>query len=244
MFERMPPAVRNILIINVVLFVGAIGLDNKGINLAEILGLHYWDSIEFRPWQLITHAFMHGGVAHIAFNMIAVYSFGVILENILGSKRFLIVYFVSMLGAVFVQYAWQTWEVWNLTGTLHLTRETQEGIQMIYEQARSAGQYRLDDQKAVETGMVYFNQMVGASGALYGIMVAFATFFPNTEMVFLFVPYPIKAKYLVPVIIALDLYLGFSSFSWDPIAHFAHIGGALFGFLLIRFWKRKRNLFY
>lgn len=236
--DRMPPAIRNILIINVLMFIVAEAVAMKShVSLQAILGLYYFDSLLFKPWQLVTHFFMHGGIGHILFNMFALYSFGVLLENILGTKRFLIVYFVSALGAVLFQWGLQAWEVHQLTGNITLGGDEQQKLFDHIKELRSQN-------LTTNLGSIYYTPMVGASGALYGILVAFALFFPNSEMMLLFIPYPVKAKYLVPIIIGLDIYLGLSQYAWDPIAHFAHIGGAVFGGVLVWNWKKKSKFFF
>ncbi len=231
-FQQFPPAVKNIMILCGIMFFGTFVMEGRGINLYYILGLFYFDSIFFKPWQLFTHLFMHGGIAHLLFNMLALFTFGVLLENILGTKRFLILYFVSALGAVMLDYGVKLWMIHERYEFWLISKSAQVSIM------NDLGTYR-------ELANWLFTPMVGASGALYGIMVAFATFFPNSEMMFLFIPFPIKAKYLIPIVLIVDLGLGIGQFRWDPVAHFAHIGGAVFGYFLVRYWnKTRRDTFY
>jgi membrane associated rhomboid family serine protease len=231
-YQQFPPAVKNIIILCALLFIGTKVLANKDIDLYRILGLYYFDSVMFKPWQLFTHLFMHGGLGHIFFNMFALYMFGAVLENILGTKRFMTLYFVSALGAVLLDYGVKFYQIYQEYGLFSLSAD-----QQMYILQTGDGPKQLI--------MQYFTPMVGASGALYGILVSFAVFFPNTTLVFLFLPFPIKAKYLIPIILGIDLFLGIGQFNWDPIAHFAHLGGAIFGYFLIRHWnKTRRDTFY
>jgi rhomboid-like protein len=201
-----------------------IALPNINIDPVQLY-LFYPDSDAFRPWQLITHMFAHGGFTHFLFNVIALISFGGIIEYKLGTRRFLMLYFISGLGAVLLHYISVGIEVYQLTDTLfpNLSGKAENIVFGI--------------QKG--TKQVSYGPMLGASGAIYGIMAAFAFFYPNEEMVFLFIPYPIKAKYLVPIILAIDLIFGFTNLENDPFAHFAHLGGALAGFLTVFVWFRK-----
>jgi rhomboid-like protein len=203
-----------------------IALPNINIDPVQLY-LFYPDSDAFRPWQLVTHMFAHGGFTHFLFNVIALISFGGIIEYKLGTRRFLTLYFISGLGAVLLHYISVGIEVYQLTETFfpNLDGKAENvvlGIQL-------------------GTKQVSYGPMLGASGAIYGIMAAFAFFYPNEEMVFLFIPYPIKAKYLVPIILAIDLIFGFTNLENDPFAHFAHLGGALAGFLTVSVWFKKWN---
>jgi rhomboid-like protein len=203
-----------------------IALPNINIDPVQLY-LFYPDSDAFRPLQLVTHMFAHGGFTHFLFNVIALISFGGIIEYKLGTRRFLTLYFISGLGAVLLHYISVGIEVYQLTETFfpNLNGKAENivfGIQL-------------------GTKQVSYGPMLGASGAIYGIMAAFAFFYPNEEMVFLFIPYPIKAKYLVPIILAIDLIFGFTNLENDPFAHFAHLGGALAGFLTVSVWFKKWN---
>jgi rhomboid-like protein len=169
---------------------------------------------------------MHGSFSHILFNMFGLVMFGSILERFIGTPRFLILYLAAGFGAMFLQQAYEAYALWNITGTVSPNQlELVNGGEMAV--------------RHFHTGMV------GASGCIYGLLVAFAMLFPNTELIFLFIPFPVKAKFMVPGIIILDLLLGVTNFSWDPIAHFAHIGGAIVGFLLVKIWNKtnKKSLY-
>lgn len=232
---HLTPAVKNILIACIVLFVGTILLERQDIRLIEILGLHYPANPNFNPYQLVTHMFMHGGFSHILFNMFALVMFGGVLERVLGIKKFVSLYFFSGLGAILVHFLAQAFIIHNFTGAWFLTDEVWNTF--IHTNPSQEVQDRVLDN--------YRSLMVGASGCLYGITVAFAMLFPNTELYIMFIPIPLKAKYVIPAFIGLDLFLGVSNFNWDPVAHFAHVGGGLFGFGLTYYWRKfDKNNFY
>lgn len=196
--STIPPVTRFILVANVVLFIIDYLLKNILIAYLSLYSLDaHFNSIQtFKSFQLVSHMFMHGGLGHIFFNMFGLFMFGRVLETVLGSQRFFIVYFASGLGAAALQLF-----VYHLQG----------------EPA----------------------QMVGASGAIFGILAAFSVMFPNVEMMMIFLPIPIKAKYMVPIFAVLELFFGVAGFKFDNIAHFAHLGGAIVGFIIIMFWKKK-----
>ena len=236
-FQIMPPIVKNLIIINVLMWIASIVLFNtQDIYLTGKLGLFYFDSWFFEPWQLVTHMFMHanvtsgGGIVffHILFNMFALWMFGSVLESVWGAKRFLVFYLVAGFGAVLLHQGVQALEVYNITGSIT------NSLAELNEHTGS-----IDKLQAL-----YSVPAVGASGAIYGVLVGFAVLFPNTKLMMILLPIPIAAKYFVPVLIAIDLYLGVGRFEWDNTAHFAHLGGALFGFILIMIWRRDRSKFY
>lgn len=233
---NLTPAIKQILIACIVFYLGDILLASRGINLTNILGLHYLRSEDFGIWQPITSMFMHNSFPHIAMNMFALITFGSILENVLGTKKFLILYFVSGLGSFALHELMDAWRMYHLTGIwfpgYNDLKIVLEGDRLFF----NPGQY--SEKQATEAMGIYLSTAAGASGALYGITVAFAFLFPNTQLSFMFIPYPIKAKFLIPIILGLDLYLGLSRFSWDPIAHFAHLGGGITGFLIVYYWRR------
>ncbi|MEO8794292.1 MAG: rhomboid family intramembrane serine protease [Daejeonella sp.] len=223
--SNIPPVVKNLLIINILFFIATAIFESKGISLIEILGVFYFDSPKFHAWQLITYMFMHGGFAHILFNMFALFTFGTSIEYIMGSKRFLNFYLITGLGALGLQMLVQALEVYNFTGGISIDPNT----------------YQSADPNAIKTlSEIYFSPMVGASGAIFGLLIAFVVLFPNAELFIMFIPVPVKAKYIIPVYILLELFLGVAQFSGDSIAHFAHLGGALFGFILVKLWNIKR----
>jgi membrane associated rhomboid family serine protease len=215
MLNQIPPGLRNLLILIGLGFLAQYALPNVKID-ASILYAYYPDSPNFKPWQIITHMFCHGGWSHLLFNGIALFSFGTVLELRLGTKKFLSLFFISGLGAILIHYISVAVMVYMTTGTI-----------MPYHDG-------------LITGANQYTPALGASGALYGILIGFVFFYPNERLVFLFIPYPVKAKILIPILLAIDVIGGFGQFSWDPIAHFAHVGGALTGYLVLRFWAWKK----
>ena len=194
-----------------------------------MLGLHYFMAADFKPYQFVTYIFMHGNLMHLFFNMFAVFMFGAVLENAWGPKRFLIFYIFTGLGAALTQlcvYYFQITprlEQWQAVYNATADYATQTAM--------------LEDKKA------FLNQfvVVGASGSLFGLLIAFGLMFPNAELMMLFLPIPIKAKYFVAIYGAIELFSGIANSAKDNVAHFAHLGGMLFGFLLYMFWRRKRQ---
>jgi membrane associated rhomboid family serine protease len=227
-YRAIPPVVLNLLIINVLFFLATIFMESSGNILALKLGLFYVDSPQFEPYQIITHMFMHGGVAHIFFNMFGLWMFGSPLEKVWGPKRFLLFYFVTALGAALLHQVVMGFQVNQITGSFFPGVEGE----CDYEQGFS------------KLGALMCIPTVGASGALFGILAGFAMLFPNTPLMLIFFPIPIKAKYFVLGYVIMELYLGFRNAPADNVAHFAHLGGALFGFIMIKYWQRNRNRFY
>ncbi|TJZ60554.1 rhomboid family intramembrane serine protease [Sphingobacterium olei] len=239
LFSNLTPVVKNLLIINIICFVGSMIFTPAN----KLFGVYYPDSPSFQIWQIITYMFMHGGIGHIFFNMFALVMFGSILERVFGPKRFLNYYIICGLGALVLQYGVQAWEVTEILGSPF------GKDQMIYYSGGDFSGYIPDStlnhlpQSDFNTlASIYSIPMVGASGAIYGLLLAFAVLFPNLELQLLFIPVPIKAKYFVPGLILIEIYLGFSQ-SGSSIAHLAHVGGALFGFLLIKIWGIKRGYY-
>tara|TARA_Y100000994_G_C15582383_1_gene397104 strand:+ start:44 stop:763 length:720 start_codon:yes stop_codon:yes gene_type:complete len=231
-FSILPPVVKNILIINGLLFLATITLSSSNIDLRQILGLYYWGSQSFETWQIITHMFMHGNFTHIAFNMFAVWMFGSQLENLWGSKRFLNYYLLTGIGAAFLHYLIIHFQVLNLE---YLIDNNQ--ISVILEKGIIPDGVAKNDARKLFS--LYNTPVVGASGALFGLLIAFGLLFPNALLMFLFLPFPIKAKYFVLIYGLIELYSGFQNNS--NIAHFAHLGGMIFGFIIIKYWQSKNR---
>lgn len=208
MINRMTPVVKNLVIINVLVFLAQSAMP----KLEPLLMGHYPLGANFEPWQVITHMFMHGSLTHIFFNMFALVVFGSALERAWGSKRFLQYYMLCGIGAFFIYEATVGYEVFQLTDSISF-----EGL---------AG------------------RVVGASGCVYGLLLGFGMLFPNTELILLFPPIPIKAKYFVIIYGLIELSLAMSNSPGDNVAHVAHLGGMLFGFLLIKQWQNNRKNFY
>lgn len=238
-FGNTPPVVKNLIIINAVMFLALWTFDSTfGVDLNRKLGLFYIQSPYFQPYQIVTHMFMHGGLTHLFFNMFALWMFGRVLEQVWGSKRFLIYYFVTGLGAAFLHM------VVNYIELAPAIRQASEvyGIENFNDDAvRQLANTGTVLAQKVAIGL--FVPTVGASGAVFGVLLAFGMLFPNTRLMLLFPPIPIKAKYFVIGYGALELYLGLTQ-PGSNIAHFAHLGGMLFGFLLIKYWKQGRSNFY
>lgn len=244
MLPQITPVTRNIIILNVIFFAATFLLGN--LNLEAILAGYFPLSPNFRSWQIITHMFMHGSIMHIAFNMFTLYSFGPVLEQVLGQKKFIILYFAAGLGGFALYNIWNYYEVSQLTSFLN---SQAFDIHDIYKYADNNyfGEMPINSNAeavrdaAQKLFVILKTPMVGASGAIFGIVAAFSTLFPDAKLMFLFIPYPIKAKYLTPIIIAASIFLGFGQLNGDNIAHFAHIGGALIGFLFVWNWKKNRD---
>jgi len=237
---QIPPVVKNLLIINILFFAVTWVLGNKGIELGFYLGAFYFDSPLFRIWQPITYMFMHGGLAHIFFNMFALYTFGSVLEVHWGAKRFLNFYFITGLGALALQLLVQAFEVYQITGSVvnHGAIQIDLATEVVSTTIKSLSENQLSTLLGIYSG-----PMVGASGAIFGLLVAFGMLYPNVELYIMFIPVPVKAKYIVPVYIVLELFLGVAQFQGDSVAHYAHLGGALLGYILVKLWRNK-NTFY
>lgn len=237
--RSLPDIVKQLIIINVLFFLGSMSLGNAAYDL---LALHYPQNPKFAPWQVITHMFMHGSINHILFNMFGLWMFGGTLAQMWGRNKFLFFYLSTGLGAAALQLGINYFQISTIMGQLV---EAGYSATALTETLKS-GQYNtawsnVISQAELSQLLTSFNMsMVGASGALYGILVAFAFLFPNTELMIIFLPIPIKAKYFVPILLASDLFFGFSSYSLGPIAHFAHLGGAVTGYIMMWYWKKQQ----
>ena len=233
-----PPVTKNLIIINVVMLLLAMLSERMlNLNLNGVLGMFYFQSPLFKPWQIVTHMFMHGGLTHIFFNMYALWIFGKTLESVWGSKRFLIYYLATGLGAAFflqlVNYIQFAPDILALKGAYSVERINSTLLKEILQPGNPFYQIGRD----------LIRPAVGASGAVYGVLLAFGMLFPNTPLYIMFIPIPIKAKWLVIGFGALELFLGITN-SGGNIAHFAHLGGMIFGFFLIRYWNKFTQNFY
>ena len=236
--SNTPPVVKNLIIINVVMLLGLFLFQRLfNVNLNAILGLYYFQSPLFKPWQIVTHMFMHGGIAHIFFNMWALWIFGKTLESVWGSQRFLIYYLVTGLGAAFfhmlVNYIQFAPEISALKAAYSVDKIN---MALLNDILQPGNQFH-------SLGRDLIRPTVGASGAVYGVLLAFGMLFPNTPLFIIPIPFPIKAKWLVIGFGALELYLGITR-TGGNIAHFAHLGGMIFGFILIKYWNRYTRNFY
>lgn len=244
MGPSLPPITKNLIIINVLFYFATIVFQIEDIDLSVFLGAYYPESPNFKIWEILTHMFMHASypnISHILFNMFALYSFGSVLEQIWGGKKFILFYILCGLGAAVLYSAVNYWQFHDAYNILIQRGITQEDVNSILESGREV---RYLDGVVETLSTSYKSSAVGASGAIYGLLVAFAFMFPNAGLALIFIPVPIKAKYFVPGVLALDLILGFNGGSIfgasTGIAHFAHIGGALVGFLLMWLWKKKQ----
>lgn len=233
---QLTNAVKQILIVNIILFVGAMLVPALNIYLP----LYYFENPMFGWWQMVSHMFMHGGLMHIFFNMFALVSFGVVLEHFWGSKKFVLFYFLCGLGAAVLHTVVNYWQFHEAYNSLVEMGAPQSSINSILE----SGNLFYQDNTVNTLFTSYKMPVVGASGAIYGLLVAFAFMYPNAELALMFIPVPIKAKYFVPAILLLDLILGLNGGSFfggsTGIAHFAHLGGALVGFLLMWYWRKNQ----
>ena len=237
--QRISETVKHLLIINCIFFLASLIV---GESMYDFFALHFPDSPKFEYWQIITHMFMHGDFSHILFNMIGLWMFGTPMEQMWGKNKFIFYYLSTGFGAALLQitiYYYQVNQVNEFFSDLNLNSSI---ISEFYLSSRLPGNIinNIDIEILKRAFSSYNSVLVGASGALYGVLVAFAMSFPNTQLMLLFPPIPIKAKYLVPILIFADLFFGFSSYSIGPIAHFAHLGGALTGFLMLYYWKKKQ----
>lgn len=232
-FSNIPPVVKNLLIINILFFIGTYALGNIIPDVIKFLPVYYFHSPNFRLWEVITYMFMHGGFAHIFFNMFALFSFGPIVEYAMGSKKFFNFYFICGIGAIVLQMLVQAYEIHAITGSITIPHPALESSYTAY----GAQAQKLFD--------IYNTPVVGASGAIFGLLIAFGMLFPNMELMIMFIPIPIKAKYIIPVYVVLELFLGVKQFSGDSVAHFAHLGGAILGYIMVKYWRLQRpNNFY
>lgn len=234
-----PPVVKNLIIINALMFLGTMAVRQTfNTDLNHVLGLYFVSSPLFNPYQIITHMFMHGSLGHIFFNMFALWMFGKVLEQVWGSKRFFIYYMITGLGAMLLHTLVLFIELNPLMNyvsqTYNIDSFTPEVIDRLYEMA---------DPKAQALAAGLLTPTIGASGAVFGVLLAFGMLFPNTQLMLLFPPIPIKAKYFVIGYGLIELYLGIMQ-PGSNVAHFAHLGGMLFGFVMIKLWEKDRNAFY
>jgi membrane associated rhomboid family serine protease len=227
--RSIPETIKQLIIINVIFYFGSQFLGNLSY---DILALHYFENDKFLISQLLTHMFMHGSPSHILFNMFGLWMFGSPLEQMWGRQKFLFFYFSAGLGAAALQMLVYNINVQTLYDVIELNNLSLSDPGMLLNYMSQN-----DYNQAISS----FNSvMVGASGAIYGVLVAFAFSFPNSKLMLLFPPIPIKAKYFVPLLILMDLFFGLSSFSIGSIAHFAHIGGALIGLVMVLYWKKNQ----
>ena len=227
--RSIPETIKQLIIINVIFYFGSQFIGNLGY---DILALHYYENEKFLISQFITHMFMHGSPSHILFNMFGLWMFGSPLEQMWGRQKFLFFYISCGLGAALLQMLVYYSQIQNLYQVIELNNLSLSDPQLILN---------FMSERDYSNAITAFNSvMVGASGAIYGVLVAFAFSFPNSKLMLLFLPFPIKAKFFVPLLILIDLFFGISSFSVGPIAHFAHIGGAIIGLIMVLYCRKNQ----
>jgi membrane associated rhomboid family serine protease len=240
-FSGMPPVVKNIIFINILMLLAYYAAGSVfQVDLNRLLGIYFIKSELFRPFQIISHMFMHGGLWHLFFNMFALYMFGQVLEQVWGPKRFLIYYLVTGLGAMLIHetvIAFQYYRIMNVITPEQLQEVLDNGLNYL-----SQGKGYIDPAMK-ELQSILYTPTVGASGAVFGVLLAFGVLFPNTQLMLLFPPIPIRAKYFVMIYGGIELYLAVTQ-PGSSIAHAAHIGGMLFGYILIRIWRKTSNTLY
>lgn len=274
-FSLLPTIVKNLLIINGLVFVAQMVAEKSfGISLEDLFGLHYPPSMAFKPWQFITYMFLHGGFMHLFFNMFALWMFGYALENIWGPKRFLVYYLITGIGAALVHYlviyidinptvvlldsliadptapalfdfiSQNTLQINQYSGDIYSQSQK-------FQEALEALAYNPENRQALLIArnflvdyreyFISLPNVIGASGAVFGILLAFGMLFPNT-LIYIYFFFPLKAKYFVIIYGLIELFYGFSGAD-SNVAHFAHLGGMIFGFFLILYWKKKGRLY-
>ena len=275
-WSMMPPVVKNLLIINGLMFLATVTFESSmGLDLRDLLGLHYFQSEKFNIFQIVSYMFMHGDISHIFFNMFAVWMFGSAIENVWGSKRFLIYYLLTGFGAAIIHYitiyidmapiisqmeaiiyspnadaiiGFANAHPWgNYIDSIRYPQIYEETLEF-YNNTLQTLNTNPNDSGALRDASVFFQDylrhylnlpnVIGASGSLFGILLAFGMMFPNMKLYMIFIPIPIKAKYLMIGYGAMELFSAIQDNPGDNVAHFAHIGGMLFGFIIIKFWEK------
>jgi len=267
-FKVLPPVVKNLLIINGLFFLATIATGSQfGFDLTDILGLHYFAAEKFSPYQFITYMFMHGGLMHLVFNMFALWMFGNALENIWGPKRFLIYYLITGIGAAITHYVVFYFEISPVITAIngYLNNPSNESLNLFLNSDHfKVTSYAIQDSfnmfrgeyntlinsnpsKALQLSVDFMTQykvdflnapvVVGASGAVFGILLAFGMTFPNS-LIYVYFAIPVKAKYFVMIYGAIELFSGVMD-TGSNVAHFAHLGGMIFGYFVLLYWKKK-----
>ncbi len=239
LFGNIPPVVKNLLILNILFFIAQLAIP----EYMGMLKLHHFSSELFKPWQLATHFFMHSerDFTHILFNMLFLVWFGSHLERVWGPKKFLILYMASAMGAALLHLGVGYYEIYSIKSALSSTDLSE--FMSSYEEVWSSGNLAYKNDALNQLNVLLHIPMVGASGAVFGILAAFAYLFPNTE-IHLYFLFPVKAKWLIGVYALREIYLAFADLPGDNVAHFAHLGGAIVGLALVLIWRQNRNSFY
>jgi membrane associated rhomboid family serine protease len=244
MRQQITDAVKHLLIINVVMFIGTLAIGN-GEAFYQWFALYFPKSELFQPWQVLTHMFMHGDIMHIFFNMFALWMFGTAVEQVFGWKKFIVFYLLSGFGAAIIQVSFLYFQYnMGLTTLMETGISHTDIVSVLAEGKYNTSWVSILGDKFDGFVGAFNSTMVGASGAIMGVLVAYGMLFPESKMMLIFLPVPIKAKYFIPAIIAMDLFSGLtgsSFFSPSNTAYMAHVGGALTGFLLMYFWKKNEK---
>jgi membrane associated rhomboid family serine protease len=238
---RISDTIKHLIIINVILFVAPQIL---GIDLGNILALHFPQNENFGVWQYVTHMFMHGSFPHLLFNMYGLWAFGTPMEQIWGRKKFLFFYFSAGIGAGLIYTLANYYQfngfyevlVQNGLSDANIYEILKTGVYTNYADAITLGNAEL-----TEFYSLFHTPAVGASGAIYGVLVAFGMYFKDAKLGLMFIPVPIAAKYFIPIIILVDVFFGVTKYSMGNVAHFAHIGGAIIGFVIVYYWKKNQS---
>lgn len=235
---RLTEAVKHLLIINVILFIAT---QLYGDQMYQLLSLWFPQNTNFQWWQVISHMFMHGGLMHIVFNMYALWAFGTPLEQAWGRNKFLFFYFSAGLGSALL-HTGVNYYLFNegMTALVNAGMTETQVLDIISKGQYSPDWYNVASKSTIDNFLSAYNTpAVGASGAIYGILVAFAFMYSEAKLMLIFLPVPIKAKYFVPLLLAGDLFFGIGNIN-TGVAHFAHIGGALIGFIMMWYWKKNQ----
>ena len=236
---KTPQIIKHLILINIIFFIGTMFSSQLS---TDFLALHYFENDKFFISQILTHMFMHGNTAHLLFNMFGLWMFGSTLANIWGTNKFIFFYISSGIGAALIQMLVYYINIESVMSSLTEYGASNETIEELFRSGNvNTSIFEYIPRETLAKAFNDFNSvMVGASGAIYGVLVAFTFMFPNSKLMLLFPPVPVKAKYLVPIIILGDVFFGFTSASIGPIAHFAHLGGAITGFLMMWYWKKNQ----
>lgn len=235
---KLTNAIKHLIIINVIMYFAPQLLK---LDLTNIFALHYPQNEHFGVWQYVTHTFMHGSTMHLIFNMYALWAFGTPLEQMWGRNKFLFFYFSAGIGAGLIYTLVNYYQFSGIYEQIAALGISPSEIQNIL----NTGQYNdtlitLSNKIMSEFYSLYHTPAVGASGAVYGILVAFGLAFPNAKLALIFFPVPVAAKYFIPLMIFGDLFFGVTKYSIGNVAHFAHIGGAIIGFIIAWYWKKNQ----
>ena len=251
--SSIPPVVKNLLIVNVLVFLATSLTPNllsrfgTDLSLTDVLGLHFWQSSQFSPFQFISYMFVHGGFTHLFFNMFALYMFGGILENFWGPKRFLIYYLLTGIGAGVVQQIFWVVEFNQVIAVLNESIAKNSASILLNHTEVLSRYFRVENLNHISSleiielkkALLNVPVTVGASGAVFGLLLAFGWLFPEQRLYVFPIPVPIKARIFVLIYGLIELFLGVAQFSGDSVAHFAHLGGMLVGLILLLFWRKK-----